>query len=172
EQRGRQRAGHIDQDRGQSRSEHLREDRRDDARGGDGLRDAERDRRVGHSPHGSPPAAAYVLRRTRATEDTMGNAKKLIDSVWEIVESGALEKLPLVIDADCDFKMPGMAFKGIDPLRQLLAGYLAAFPDLRHHVRHAVESEDTIALELEVSGTHTGPMQTPHGAVAATGKKV
>jgi ketosteroid isomerase-like protein len=41
-----------------------------------------------------------------------------------------------------------------------------------HHVRHFVESEGAIAVELEVTGTHTGPMQTPQGTVPPTGKKV
>jgi ketosteroid isomerase-like protein len=43
---------------------------------------------------------------------------------------------------------------------------------LRHHVRHVVEASDFVVLELEVTGTHTGPMQTPQGTVPATGKKV
>jgi ketosteroid isomerase-like protein len=102
----------------------------------------------------------------------MSDAKKVCDRVWETIESGKLEQLAEVVGADCDFKMPGMAFKGVEALRQLLSGYLTAFPDLRHHVRHFVESGDSIALELEVSGTHTGPMQTPQGAVPATGKRV
>jgi ketosteroid isomerase-like protein len=70
------------------------------------------------------------------------------------------------------FRMPGMSFKGAAALQQMLGAYLAAFPDLRHHVRHSVESGDTIALELEVTGTHTGAMQTPQGTFPATGKKV
>ena len=102
----------------------------------------------------------------------MSNNKTVCDRVWEMLESGKLEKLAEVIDADCDFKMPGMTFKGVEALRQMFVGYRTAFPDIRHHVRHHVESGDAIALELEVSGTHTGPMQTPKGPVAATGKKV
>ena len=102
----------------------------------------------------------------------MGNAKTICDRVWEMMETGKLDQLGEVVDTDCDFKMPGMAFKGLEPLRQMLSAYRTAFPDLRHHVRHHVEAGDTIALELEVSGTHQGPMQTPKGVVPATGKKV
>lgn len=102
----------------------------------------------------------------------MGNAKKTCDRIWEIIESGKLDLLTEVVDSDCDFKMPGMAFKGVEALRQMLSAYLAAFPDLRHHVRDSVESGDTVALELQVTGTQTGPMQTPQGVVPASGKKV
>jgi predicted ester cyclase len=98
--------------------------------------------------------------------------KKITDTVWEIIETKQLAKLDDVIDADCDFKMPGMQFKGCEALRQMLGAYLTGFPDLRHHVRSFVESGDTIALELEVSGTHTGPMMTPAGTIPATGRKI
>jgi ketosteroid isomerase-like protein len=102
----------------------------------------------------------------------MGTAKQIVDRVWEFMESHALDRLSEVVDPDCDFEMPGMSFKGEAALRQMLGAYLTAFPDLRHTVRHSVESGDTIALELDVTGTHTGPMQTPQGSVPATGKKV
>ena len=102
----------------------------------------------------------------------MSEAKKLCDRVWDAIEGGKLDELVELVDADCDFKMPGAAFKGGEALRQMLTAYRTAFPDLHHHVRSFVESGDTIALELEVSGTHTGPMQTPQGTFPATGKKV
>jgi ketosteroid isomerase-like protein len=102
----------------------------------------------------------------------MGESKKIVDRVWEIMESKSLDRLVDVVEPDCEFQMPGMAFKGAAALRQMLVGYLTAFPDLRHHVRHFVESEGAIAVELEVTGTHTGPMQTPQGTVPPTGKKV
>jgi len=102
----------------------------------------------------------------------MGDAKKVCDEIWEIIESGKLERLDEVVDADCDFKFPGMAFKGSAGLRQMLGVQLAGFPDLRHHARSFVESGDTIALEVEVSGTHSGALQTPNGTIPATGKKV
>lgn len=102
----------------------------------------------------------------------MGEARKLTDKMWEMVESGKLADLREIVDADCELKMPGAELTGVAALEQLLRGYLTAFPDLRHHVRHAIESTDGIALEIEVSGTHTGPMQTPQGTIPATGKKV
>jgi ketosteroid isomerase-like protein len=102
----------------------------------------------------------------------MGEAKRLTDRVWQIIENNELDKLPEVVGPDCHFKMPGMEFRGVAPLKQALAAYLTAFPDLKHHVNHEIESGDTIAVELTATGTHTGPMQTPQGSVPATGKKV
>src|SRR5437870_822565 len=100
------------------------------------------------------------------------DAKRIVDRVWELIESRKIDALEAIVDADCHFKMPGMELHGFAQLAGMLAGYIAAFPDLKHHVRHHVTSGDTIALELEVTGTHTGPMQTPQGTVPATGKKV
>ena len=66
---------------------------------------------------------------------------------------------------------------GTDPgieseIRQMLEAYRTGFPDLHHRIKHHVESGDTIAIELDAIGTHTGPMQTPQGVVPATGKRV
>jgi predicted ester cyclase len=102
----------------------------------------------------------------------MGGAKELADKVWQIVESKQLDRLPEVIAADCHFKMPGMEFRGIGAVKEMLGAYMTAFPDLKHEVHHHVESADTIALELTVRGTHTGPMHTPQGSIRGTGKKV
>jgi predicted ester cyclase len=102
----------------------------------------------------------------------MAELKHFTDAFWAMFEAGEIDGLAQRIDADCHFKMPGLDLHGRDALLQMLRGYREAFPDLRHAVRAHVEAGDTIALELEVTGTHTGPMQTPQGTVAATGKKI
>jgi len=102
----------------------------------------------------------------------MAELTNLIERMWTAVEAGRLDDVEALLDPDCHFKMPGVELRGAGGLRQLLAAYHTAFPDLRHRVVHQVEAGDTIALELEVTGTHTGPMTTPHGSVPATGTRV
>jgi ketosteroid isomerase-like protein len=102
----------------------------------------------------------------------MTQAKQLTDRFWQLFEDGKLEALDDLIDPDCHFKMPGNDLRGRAALKQMLGAYRTAFPDLKHQVKSHVESGDTIAIELEVTATHTGPMQTPAGTVPATGKKV
>jgi steroid delta-isomerase-like uncharacterized protein len=102
----------------------------------------------------------------------MTQAKSIVDRLWQLFESDKIDELSALLAPDCHFKMPGMDLAGRAPMLQMLRGYRTAFPDLHHSVKHAVEAGDTIALELEVSGTHLGPMQTPQGSVPATGKKV
>jgi steroid delta-isomerase-like uncharacterized protein len=98
--------------------------------------------------------------------------KTLTDRFWALFESGKLDELRGLIDPDCHFKMPGAEMRGADAILQLLGAYRMAFPDLRHDVRSHVANADTIAIELVVTGTHTGPMHTPQGVVPATGKRV
>jgi predicted ester cyclase len=102
----------------------------------------------------------------------MTDTKGLIDRFWDLFERNRLDELSELIHADCDFKMPGMSFRGKDALLALLRGYREAFPDLRHTVRDHVVSDQGIALELLVEGTHQGPMVTPQGVIPPTGKKV
>ena len=103
----------------------------------------------------------------------MTDHKTLTDKFWALFETNKLEELGALVDADITFRMPGMGeMRGWPALQQMLAAYRAAFPDLRHQVSSHVVSGDTIAVELVAEGTHTGPMRTPQGVVAPTGKKV
>ena len=102
----------------------------------------------------------------------MGNAKKLVDQVWDAVESGDLTPLDRLLAADVQQTGPGWDLRGVDATKELLGAYLVAFPDMRHHVVSWAETGDTVALELRVIGTHTGPLQTPQGALAPTGRTI
>ncbi len=102
----------------------------------------------------------------------MSETRKLVERFWKALESNELEDLAGFVDSDCHFKMPGAELTGLASIKPLLAAYATAFPDMKHRVKHAIESDDAIALELEVTGTHTGPMPTPQGPVAPTGAKV
>ena len=86
-----------------------------------------------------------------------------------------LELLHTVTTPDCDVSMPGgMRVEGPEQLTSLLRAYFSAFPDFRHAIVDSVESPagDKIAVELRITGTHTGPMQMPEGEIPATGRSV
>lgn len=102
----------------------------------------------------------------------MAQLKDLTDRFWKHFEANEPTKLDELIDDDCLFKMPGVEMHGRAAVQGMLAGYRQAFPDLRHTVKHFVEAGDTIAIQLEVVGTHTGPMVTPDGTIPPTGKRV
>ncbi|HEY7567133.1 MAG TPA: ester cyclase [Gemmatimonadaceae bacterium] len=51
-------------------------------------------------------------------------------------------------------------------------GWATALPDSKATFDREVASGDTVTLELTWRGTHTGPLQTPNGAIAPTGRKI
>jgi steroid delta-isomerase-like uncharacterized protein len=127
---------------------------------------------MGYLPHSPSRPPIRIVISNPKEEQAMTQAKELTDRFWQLFESNQFDALMTMIDPDCHFKMPGMDLHGREALKQMLTGYRVAFPDLRHTVKGHVESGDTIAVELSVAGTHTGPMQTPQGTVPATGKKI
>lgn len=102
----------------------------------------------------------------------MSNGRELVERLWKCLETNRIDEIEKLVSADCHFKMPGCDVKGFAAMKGMFTAYIQAFPDLRHRVKNAIESGDTVALELEVTGTHTGPMQTPKGIVAPTNAKV
>jgi len=103
----------------------------------------------------------------------MGTAKAVVDRTWAALESGQLADLRGIFAPDAEMVMPGgMQVRGIEQIEPVLRAYFAAFPDLRHRVVSSVEAEDRIALELQITGTHTGTLMTPNGPIPATGRSV
>jgi predicted ester cyclase len=66
----------------------------------------------------------------------------------------------------------GMVSRGPAAVHALLEGYYQAFPDMRDEVVDWVEAGDTIAMEMRISGTHTGTLPTPNGPVPPTGRSL
>ena len=62
--------------------------------------------------------------------------------------------------------------QGSEQTITLWQGWAEAIPDSKATVDNAVASGDTVLLELTWRGTHSGPLQTPKGSFAATGKKI
>jgi ketosteroid isomerase-like protein len=102
----------------------------------------------------------------------MKSAKEIVEQLWSHFESGNVAALTELIHPDCHFRMPGMEVRDRNAVVGMLGAWRTAFPDMRHAAVHSVESGDTVAIELTVQGTHTGPMQMPQGTIPATGRKV
>ncbi len=51
-------------------------------------------------------------------------------------------------------------------------GWAKALPDSKATFEREVSSGNTVTLELTWRGTHTGPLQTPNGEIAPTGRKI
>jgi len=110
--------------------------------------------------------------RRRRRRKNLGQVREVIDRTWQAIESQDLETLSDLLSADVDFAMPGLKVRGAEQVKSLVEAFYRAFPDLRHEILTRVESGDMLAMEIRVTGTHTGPLKTPAGEVAASGRTV
>ncbi len=62
--------------------------------------------------------------------------------------------------------------QGQDQVLALWKGWATAFPDSAPTFHGTSISGNTVVLELTWKGTHTGPLETPKGPIAATGKRI
>ncbi|HTC24898.1 MAG TPA: ester cyclase [Gemmatimonadales bacterium] len=62
--------------------------------------------------------------------------------------------------------------QGADQTIALWQGWAKAFPDSRATIHSGIASGTTVVLELTWQGTHNGPLETPNGPLAPTGKRI
>ena len=60
--------------------------------------------------------------------------------------------------------------RGVNDVVAAFQGWAKALPDSKATFKSAFTSGNTVVLEVTWRGTHTGPLQTPGGEIAATGK--
>lgn len=63
-------------------------------------------------------------------------------------------------------------FRGREAIVEYWQGFFTAFPDLAGRDEFKAESGDTAINEWALSATNTGPLETPEGAIPATGKRL
>jgi steroid delta-isomerase-like uncharacterized protein len=67
----------------------------------------------------------------------------------------------------------GRKVTGADQTLEAWKGWAQAFPDSKGTIHAAhVTNEGSVVLEVTWKGTHKGPLQTPNGSIAATGKAI
>lgn len=62
--------------------------------------------------------------------------------------------------------------EGADDVLTAWKGWAKAIPDSRATFNSEIVSGNTAVLEVTWRGTHDGPLQTPDGEIAPTGKKI
>lgn len=61
---------------------------------------------------------------------------------------------------------------GPEGMEQVTRAMAAAFPDMQWTIVSLLEDGDRVACEVNIKGTHSGPLSTPGGEVPATGRAV
>ncbi len=62
--------------------------------------------------------------------------------------------------------------QGREAIRKDIEDFFLAFPDLQVKASNILASGDTIAFEVEMSGTHKGPIIIPGGIILATDQRM
>ncbi len=66
----------------------------------------------------------------------------------------------------------GQTFHGADQFRTFFMGFKTALPDLTIEHTNTIAAGNQVVVEFVAHGTHTGPLMTPAGVVAASGRPV
>lgn len=75
-------------------------------------------------------------------------------------------------DIEVVFQAAGQTARGREGFMQFMQGFRTAFPDIRITHTNIFGEGEWIAVEFTWQGTHTGPLMTPAGAIAPSGKRV
>jgi steroid delta-isomerase-like uncharacterized protein len=91
--------------------------------------------------------------------------------IWmEGLNRGDVSAADFAFAPDCVVHITGVAepVRGVGPWKELMSGFLRAFPDLHFTIEDQVAQGDRVVFRWRATGTHTGPL----GAAPPTGKPV
>ena len=99
--------------------------------------------------------------------------RHIADTHYASVNERDLDRSAQVMTADVITDAPGApGMRGLEAWKQFTTVFLNACPDATVRGDRYWESGDTIVAEGVFSGTHTGDLVTPAGAIPATGQKI
>jgi len=104
-----------------------------------------------------------------AEQDLIKVARGLVDAFNRSDWEGC--KAALTADSLYDEVGTSRRFQGVGQIIQGLQGWKGAMPDVKGTVTNAFATGNTAVLEVTWHGTHTGPLPSPSGTLAATGKQ-
>jgi len=101
----------------------------------------------------------------------MTDARALIEHMFDIIDSHRYDEFTTVVTEDVVQINPQASLHSAAEWVQFSKGWEAAVPDGRHTVTRCLQVGDEAAVEGYYRGTHLGPLQTPQGPIAATGRQ-
>ena len=102
----------------------------------------------------------------------MEQARDISDRYTELVNAHDARAIGDLYADDAVMSEPSGEFKGREAIVQYWDGFFTAMPDLNGRDEFEAEAGDTAINEWSMSGTNSGPMDTPEGTIPATGKRV
>jgi ketosteroid isomerase-like protein len=106
-------------------------------------------------------------------EKAMGDARQVMDRITAAVTAGDLEAVAACYAPDAVADTPDAGrLVGRDAIVGYLGEFVRAFSGMGYEPIHEMESGDTAVDEGYLLGTHTGPLATPDGEIAPTGRSM
>ncbi len=103
----------------------------------------------------------------------MADAEALARRYFKAIEDGDVDAALATLGDDVEFWTPGGSFKGKDPARGFVEGYIEGFPGARFTIAKVVAGADAVAFEGSYAGSNDGPMFTLDGKhMPPTGRAV
>jgi steroid delta-isomerase-like uncharacterized protein len=83
------------------------------------------------------------------------------------------EKVRATLTPDCVYEEIATNRKahGVNDTIALWQGWAKAMPDSKATFDNQIVKDNTVVLEITWRGTHSGPLQTPRGEIAPTGRR-
>ena len=103
----------------------------------------------------------------------MGQTREVAERYFRNIEKGDVAGAVALVALGAEFTNPLGAVPVPDGVREMLQGYISAFPDNRYDIKNVLEVGDQVVMEGDWVGTHTGPLPLPGGqSLPATGRPV
>ena len=101
-------------------------------------------------------------------QDLVGIARGLVEAFSAADWDGAAA--PLAKDSVYIELGTQRTLNGPAEIIQALQGWKQAMPDVKGTITNSFQSGNTVTLEVTWTGTHTGPLEMPGGAIPGSGK--
>ncbi|WP_210412286.1 ester cyclase [Pseudarthrobacter sp. NIBRBAC000502772] len=96
-----------------------------------------------------------------------------VEEFFRHVDEHDFDWVEAALTPGCVIDASGFRQEGAEVVVLWMAGFFAAFPDLRHRPRRVVSGDNELAAIVEVTGTHNGDLAFPDGnSLPPTGASV
>jgi steroid delta-isomerase-like uncharacterized protein len=102
-----------------------------------------------------------------------GNKVQLAKQGVEAFSAGDWERFKAPLSADSVYEefSTQQKIQGPDQIVESIKGWKKAFPDAKGTITKAIESDDTVVLEITWEGTQSGPLESAMGTIPASHKR-
>src|SRR5439155_15106832 len=98
------------------------------------------------------------------TASALDSPTAVVEDFFQHVDKHDFDWVEAALTPDCVIDASGFRAEGAEIVVLWMAGFFAAFPDLRHRPHRVVAGDNEVACLVEVTGTHTEDLAFPDGS--------